>query len=269
MYRPVRRPHFGGHVERMNRTLMDRLRGVPGATGNSVKGRQERKPEKTAALTLREFERWLVLEVGQRYHHSEHRGLMGATPASVWQALTQHAPQRILAPGLDEARRFLVQFLPMAARTIQADGLTIFYIHYWHPIFAAWRETRKKVIVRYHPEDLSRIFVSTNGKQYVEVAYADLRRPRVSLWEQRQARKTLRAQGNPVASEMLIFQAIVQQRHVIEQAQTQTRAAQRKRPPRVRTLPAPPPLNIAPLPVGETPQIDYSRPVVPYHSEIW
>jgi hypothetical protein len=79
-YRPVGRPHFGGHIERMNRTLMDRLRGVPGATGNSVKGRKERKPEKYAALTLAEFEKWMVLEIAQRYHHSEHRGLMGATP---------------------------------------------------------------------------------------------------------------------------------------------------------------------------------------------
>ena len=29
-YRPVRRPHYGGHIERMNRTLMQRLRGATG-----------------------------------------------------------------------------------------------------------------------------------------------------------------------------------------------------------------------------------------------
>jgi putative transposase len=46
-YRPVGKPHFGGHVERMNRTLMDRLRGVPGATGNSVKGRKARSRRTT------------------------------------------------------------------------------------------------------------------------------------------------------------------------------------------------------------------------------
>ncbi|WP_224082592.1 Mu transposase C-terminal domain-containing protein [Cupriavidus laharis] len=27
----------------------------------------------------------------------------------------------------------------MSRRTIQAEGLTLFYLHYWHPIFAAWR----------------------------------------------------------------------------------------------------------------------------------
>ena len=79
-YRPVGRPHFGGHIERMNRTLMQRLKGLPGATGNSPKNRKTRKPEEKACLRLTEFERWLALEVGQRYHHSEHRGLCGATP---------------------------------------------------------------------------------------------------------------------------------------------------------------------------------------------
>ena len=88
IYRPVGRPHFGGHVERLNRTLMERLRGLPGATGNSAKGRKERKAEERAALTLAEYERWMVLEIAQRYHHSPHRGLQDATPAEVWQSLS-------------------------------------------------------------------------------------------------------------------------------------------------------------------------------------
>lgn len=58
-YRPVGRPHFGGHIERLNRTLMQRLKGLPGATGNSTVGRKLRKPEVTASMTLHELERWL------------------------------------------------------------------------------------------------------------------------------------------------------------------------------------------------------------------
>lgn len=56
----------------------------------------------------------------------------------------------------------------MAARTIQADGLTLFHIRYWHPIFVAWRVANRSVVVRYHPEDLSRIFVSKDGKDHLE-----------------------------------------------------------------------------------------------------
>lgn len=75
IYRPVGCPHFGGHVERLNRTLMERLRGLPGATGSSSKGRKERKAEERAALTLAECGRWIVLETAQRYHHSPHRDM--------------------------------------------------------------------------------------------------------------------------------------------------------------------------------------------------
>ncbi len=266
-YRPVGRPHFGGHIERMNRTLMDRLRGVPGATGNSVKGRKERKPEKYAALTLAEFERWLVLEVAQRYHHSEHRGLMGATPHSVWQALTQSALVQVLPNDLDNQLRFLVQFLPRVIRTIQSDGLTLFYIQYWHPIFAAWRVTRKKVVVRYHPEDLSRVFVSVNGKDFVEARYADLRRPRISLWEQREVRRILRAQGQPAVSESLIFRTLEQQRDLVAKAVRNTRVAKHRRERTASVLPLP---EWTPSAREALPEpIDYSKPVIPYHAEIW
>ena len=141
-YRPVRRPHFGGYIERMNRTLM----AAPARTSRCNrfyrgKAQQENpSPEETAQMTLREFEQWLALEIEQ-YHQSEHRGLMGASPASAGSALT--TAHRIKALPADPAKplRFLIQFLPMATRTIQPDGLTIFYLRYWHPIFTAWRET--------------------------------------------------------------------------------------------------------------------------------
>ncbi|MGN8139160.1 hypothetical protein ACTJLC_31220 [Paraburkholderia sp. 22099] len=63
MYRPVGRPHFGGHIERLNRTLMERVRGLPGSTGSSPKGRKAHPPEKQAVLTLHEFKQWLALEI--------------------------------------------------------------------------------------------------------------------------------------------------------------------------------------------------------------
>ena len=87
-------------------------------------------------MTLRELERWLVLEIADRYHRSEHRGLMGATPASAWSALTAAHPVRALPGDPSKQMRFLVTFFPMVTRSIQNDGLTIFHLRYWHPIFA-------------------------------------------------------------------------------------------------------------------------------------
>ncbi|HET9643447.1 MAG TPA: hypothetical protein VFP68_08845 [Burkholderiaceae bacterium] len=90
-YRPVGRPHYGGHIERLNRTLMERVKGLPGATGNSPRGRKARKPEKTASLTLQDFERWVALELGERYHHSEHRGNW-LRVSSAWRIGLEAAP---------------------------------------------------------------------------------------------------------------------------------------------------------------------------------
>ena len=270
MYRPVGRPHFGGHIERLNRTLMERLRGLPGATDSSPKGRKARAPEKEAALTLREFERWLALEVAQRYHHSEHRGLMGATPASSWAALTESAPVRELPGGADGALRFLVHFLPMARRRIQADGLTLFYIRYWHPIFAAWRQTHRDVTVRYHPEDLSRIFVGTSGRDFIEVRYGDARRPPISLAEQRAAVRFLREQGQRSLSEMLVFKAIEEQRRLVSRARgtTQRQQFRHGKAPGHDTVP-PPASAFSASATPPEPTVDYSKTAPPFEVEQW
>src|SRR5207245_1556945 len=98
-----------------------------------------------------------------------------------------------------------------------------------------------RVTVRYHPEDLSRVFVSADGRTYVEASFADLRRPRISLWEQRLARKALRAAGSPDVSEALIFKAIEQQRQLVARAAARSRQAKRSPMSIVRsTHPAPP-----------------------------
>lgn len=192
-YRPVGRPNCGGHIERMKRALMQRLNGLPGATGNSPKGRKTRKPENFACLTLLEIERWLAAEVAQRYPQSEHRGLHRATPHAAWTTLCKTRPPRQLPAGPEEAWRLLINFMPLANRSVQADGLTIFYNRYWHPVFGVWREERRRVRVRYHAEDLSRILVSADGRNYIEACCADLRWPSVSPREQRAAVKTMKA----------------------------------------------------------------------------
>ena len=234
MYRPVGRPHFGGHIERFNRTMMERVRGLPGATGSSTKGRKARQAEESAALTLKDFERWLAIEVGRRNHQNPHRGLLGATPADTWRRLSYSTAARQLPAAVDAELRFLIWFLPVAPGTIQADGLTIFRIRYWHPLFAAWRETRRSVIVRYHPEDLSRVFVSATAKDYIEVRYADLRRPSISLFEHRRELKAIRAEGQRSISESQIFLTVEEQRRLIAKAARETKARRRTR---ARSLP--------------------------------
>ncbi|MGY2492928.1 Mu transposase C-terminal domain-containing protein [Cupriavidus sp. CP313] len=275
MYRPVGRPYFGGHIERLNRTIMERVHSLPGSTGSTPKGRKARPPEREAVLTIREFERWLVLEIAQRYHHNAHRGLLGATPYSMWATIGGATPPRLLPDMASEALRFLIQFLPMSYRTIQADGLTLFYLRYWHPIFSAWRATKQKVITRFHPEDLSRIFVSVDGKQYLEATFADLRRGRVSLWEQRSVLRHLRAQGQKYVSEAMLFAAIDEQRRIVARARGKTFGANRRGtvlkdlvPRNFRQETAPTSTSKS---ASEAPEasIDYSKPAAAFDVEQW
>ena len=271
MYRPVGKPHFGGHIERLNRTLMERVHGLPGSTGSSPKGRKERRPEQQAALTLREFEQWLAIEVGQRYHYSAHRGLRGDTPASRWTTLCATSPVHALSGAPDAALRFLLHFLPAARRTIQRDGLTLFHIRYWHPIFTAWRETDHDVIVRYHPEDLSRIYVKVARHDFIEVRYADLRRPAISLWEQRAAVKHLREQGQRTISEVLMFRTIEEQRTLVDREQRATRSVMRRglRKTRGRPRSGLLPARLGDKCAAEAEPIDYSQPISAYDVEQW
>jgi putative transposase len=275
MYRPVGRPHYGGHIERLNRTLMERVHGLPGTTGSSPKGRKRRAPEKQAALTLPEFERWLALEIGQRYHTSGHRGLHGATPASMWNTL-DGATFTSRLPATPEAQwQFLLQFLPVARRTIQADGLTLFYIRYWHPIFSAWRLDRRTVLVRYHPEDLSRIFVSIPGKGFIEVRFADLRHPAISLWEQRSVVRHLRDLGHKLISEAIVFRAIEEQRRLVAQSQRSARSAKRRESSTERraSRKTSHPDSVASEPPSasdlQPESVDYSKPAPAYDVEQW
>lgn len=267
-YRPVGRPHYGGHIERLNRTLMQRLKGLPGATGNSPTDRKGRDPDKTARLTLQEYERWLAVEIGQRYHHSEHRGLFGGTPHGAWKHSVEVQPPRLLPAGQDAALEMLIHFMPLAHRSIQADGLTIFYIRYWHPVFVVWSEQRRRVRVRYHPEDLSRIFVSADGRNYIEARYADLRRPAISLWEQRAAVRRLRANHDRRVSEAFVFQAVEQQRDIVSAARRKTFKVRRGLVPDVQEIGPGKAMSGKQQVVSDT-AVDYDIKQEPYNAEIW
>ncbi|MFM0116853.1 Mu transposase C-terminal domain-containing protein [Paraburkholderia nemoris] len=272
MYRPVGRPHFGGHFERLNRTLMERVRGLPGATGSSPKGRKARQSEKTASLTLREFEQWLAIEIARRYHQAPHRGLLGATPADTWWMLARNPDSQQLPASTDAELRFLIRFLPVVQRKIQLYGLTLFHVRYWHPIFVAWRETRRSVTVRFHPEDLSRVFVAAGSGDYLEVRYADLRRPAISLSEHRAALQAIRSEGQHTVSEALIFRTIEDQRRVISKARQTTARARRRS--RKKNVPLEELLDrIVPFTRETTEQqaetVDYAAPVQAFDVEQW
>jgi putative transposase len=65
-HRPVRQPHFGGHIERLIGTMMGRVHLLPGTTDASPEALGGYDSERTAVMTLSGFAHWLCLEIAGR-----------------------------------------------------------------------------------------------------------------------------------------------------------------------------------------------------------
>lgn len=82
-WRPVARPNFGGHIERLLGTILGEIHGVTGTTFSNTQERQDYDSEEKAALTLSEFETWLTVFITDVYHQRVHSAL-GMSPLAKW-----------------------------------------------------------------------------------------------------------------------------------------------------------------------------------------
>lgn len=261
-YRPVRTPHYGGHIERLIGTMMGKVHLLPGTTFSNIADKGATNPEKTAAMTIDELERWLVQAITGLYHRTVHRAL-GIAPLAAWE---RGLAGDNVTPGCGEpakvsdTRRFLIDFLPLEYRMIRRDGVSLKSIHYWSDILRAWIGEPHKALVRYDPRDLSRVYMLAPDGQYYDLHYRDLRRPPISLWEHRLALKRLRDEGRQTVDENAIFRAIETMRSIADEATNASKTARRQRERRLRVIqggridttpPATPPTSAPPRPPRE------------------
>lgn len=222
-YRPPATPRFGGHIERLMGTLMRRVHALPGSTSSNVAARGAYDPEGHAVLSFREFERILALDVLGPYHHEVHSAL-ATTPALAWQQGISGMPVR----ALPESGRLLLDFLPFEERIVRRDGVRLFNIVYQDGALAHLVEHGPgKLRVKYNPRDLSAVFVELPSGEHVRVPYADMGRAPITLWEQREVIRRLRAEGARAVDEYAIFRSIEERRRVLAEAQAHSKAARR------------------------------------------
>lgn len=237
-YRPVRTPHYGGHIERLIGTMMGKVHLLPGTTFSNIAEKGNADPEKTAAMTIDELEQWLVQAITGVYHRVEHRAL-GIAPLAAWQrgiAGDGVTPGCGEPASVSDARRFLIDFLPLEHRLIRRDGVSLHSIQYWSDVLRAFIGESKKVIVRYDPRDLSRLYLLAPDGQYYDLHYRNLRRPPISLWEHRLALKRLREEGRRTVDENAIFRAIDTMRSIADEATNSSKIARRQRERRLRVI---------------------------------
>ncbi|MBM7045531.1 Mu transposase C-terminal domain-containing protein [Rhizobium lusitanum] len=236
MYRPVARPHYGGHIERLIGTMMGAVHLLPGSTSSSIAKRGSYDPQKHAAMTLDELERWLALQIVGRYHAEVHSALL-LPPRTAWDDAVAARSQPLRLPR--DPEQFLRDFLPYEERCIRRDGLHLFGIRYWDDVLSplAGRSSRQ-MRVKYDPRDLSCVYVEQADGSIWPVRFAALDRPPITLGEHRLARAALRARGVRAVDEHLIFETIAEQRRLMESAVQQTRAMRRHAERKERALAA-------------------------------
>jgi putative transposase len=255
-HRPVARPRFGAHIERLIGTMMGRVHLLPGSTDCSPTARGSYQSEQEASLTLSEFSEWLRLEISGQYHHSIHR-MIGTTPAVAWaKCLARGTIPTLPADPV----RFVIGFLPVIHRKLQRNGLFFERIRYWADVLPSIAQPSESLLVRYDPRDLSRLYVLTPSKSYQAVPYADVRRPPITLAELRFAHASLRKETKGSINEQQIFAMHDRQNAIVTDATKATKAARRRKEPQ-----AP---RAAPVEHAIDP-IDFSKEPIALESELW
>lgn len=260
-YRPVRTPHYGGHIERLIGTMMGKVHLLPGTTFSDVRAKGDWNPEGTAAMTLGEIERWLAHAIVGVYHRDLHRGI-GTTPLVAWErglVGDETHPGRGAPVAVADPRRFLIDFLPLERRLVRREGVFLHSIGYWSDVLHTWVGERERMIIRYDPRDLSRVHLLAPDGRYYDLSYRDLRRPPISLWEHRLALRRLREEGKAAIDEEAIFAAIDAMRGIADRASAASKIARRQRERRPRqdvVLTAPlaqarPVVTLEPLPADQ------------------
>ena len=260
-WRPVGRPQFGGHIERLCGTLNQAIHTLPGTTFANPAARGDYPSEQKAAMTLDELERWLAVYITQVYHQKLHHGI-GMSPLKKYEQGLLGNPERLgggRRPLPADPERLRLDFLPYVARTVQPYGLRIDEIYYYHDVLKPWihaarpgaARAPRTFVVRRDPRDISTVFFfDPELNQYFPIPYRRLAAPSMSLWELREVRRRLKAEGRHSIDENALFAGYERLRQIEAQAidttQNRRRAQRRdhhrqREPLQIAAGPTPPP----------------------------
>lgn len=172
------------------------------------------------------------------YHRDVHRAL-GTAPLAAWErGISGDATSlgRGNPVAVPDPHRFLIDFLPIEHRQIRREGIALHSVLYWSDLLRLWIGVPQKMIVRYDPRNLSRIYLLGPDGRYYDIPYRDLRRPPITLWEQRLALKRLREQGRSHVDESAIFRTIEMMRQITDGAVMATKTVRRQQERRLRLI---------------------------------
>lgn len=276
-WRPVARPHFGGHIERLVGTLMKEIHTLDGTTFSNTRERGDYDSEKSAAMTLSEFESWLATYIVDVYHQREHKSIGMAPIEKFREGIlgSDDKPGTGLPEKIADEDRVRLNFMPFEERTIQNYGVAIDEIHYYHDVLRRWigetdadnPKAKRKFMFRRDPRDISTIwFYDPEVMEYYPIPYRDTSHPPISLWEMREMKRQVE-ESKVKVDERTIFEAYERMRAVEAAAHGKTKAARRAEQRRKSGLGASKPAvkKVAPI---ETPPVVMTLPDIKPFDEL-
>jgi putative transposase len=239
-WRPVKKPHYGGHIERLLGTFSKEIHALPGATFSNPDERGQYNSEENAAMTLAEFEKWLITYVVGVYHQRAHSSLKTSPIKQYEKGIfgDEERPGCGLPNRLLDEDRLRLDFMPYIERTVQQYGVVVDDIHYYSDVLRRFvnamdpdrPKNKRKFIFKRDPRDISVLyFHDPELKQYFEIPYRDSSHPPMNVWDLRAAKRRIEDEGMAEINESLIFNAYEQMRAQEERAVTETKQMRRAR----------------------------------------
>lgn len=239
-WRPVKKPSYGGHIERLLGTFAKEIHTLPGTTFSNPTEKGEYDSEGKAAITLNEFEKWLITYITGVYHQRLHTALTTSPIKKYEEGIfgTSERPGCGLVSAITDIEKLKLDFMPYVERTVQEYGVVIDDIYYYGEVLRRYIhkadpktvKLKQKFIFKRDPRDISVIyFYDPEIKQYFNIPYRDTSRPAISIWELRETTKKLQEMGYKQINEALIFDSYEQMREQQEKAIKETKHARLKR----------------------------------------
>ncbi|WP_244564799.1 Mu transposase C-terminal domain-containing protein [Rhizobium sullae] len=107
-------------------------------------------------------------------------------------------------------------------------GIHLLGLRYWPPKLSTdVGRSNRRLLVKYDPRHMARIFVRRPSGNFVEARYADLTLPSVTLHEAVAARRALLAKGRQEINTRAIVGTAIAQRELVDAATRKTAAVRR------------------------------------------
>lgn len=281
-YRPPGEPKYGGHVERVIKTINHEIQKLPGTTFSNPKQREGYDSKAESALTLRELERYVVDFIINTYHQRMHTEL-NMSPRAKWRLGIEGDDK---TPGTgrtwpfpEDPLRVRLDFMPIERRIVQRGGIQIDNVHYYDPALNRYINAmdpdnpteKREFMIRRDPRNISVVyFLDPEDERYIPIPYRDKSLPAISVWELRAAAAELKKLGEKDIDEARLFASAERRRSLIADAKDETvrrRRHLRRNPQEERLRPptrvAEPVMRAIPSPAS-TSAAGNDDPIVPF-----